>query len=1016
MDTIEHNNNEDDIRTNVLSATKGENVSPGVTGSSINESDVLRKPSVESPGTAQINKDELVFAHDGRLKESSVEAPIVRNNSQQEQHDPSDAPEQLSEPEGTVEVHFEALRNASDNNENEDVNSSDQNSSDHEDTGTNVSLNIDELPDNLYNDDFSKLLEFDSKNDDVLFNDHNILNHDIATDDINKDISLIDPQVSATLREHTEEDVDQGKDGSSPRDTTVNGIEENDNKSEGNSHSSDDAIEKQSISEDIEKLTFKESTVSPTQGTPVKATEHETLNDDANDASPRSKSTGDLEVNKDTPASIIHEKNNLLYPHRNNSLTPGTFKPHELSNQNIQNSNLDVNTKEGQIAKSGQTAPDSNINPSTTINTTIPEEQPTIFAYARLDFQSFTFYVQTLHAIIGRRSENDFTHKVDVNLGPSKSISRRHAQIFYNFGTGRFELSIIGKNGAFVDDVFVERGNTVPLKNKTKIQIGQIPFQFVLPESEKSPAAEKITDSTSTKAAKAAVKKEPKVKTEPSQPKKKQPKPAAKKEKKPAKVPKKVYTIDEIPVEYRTKPTFSYSAMLTTCIRKYSTEKGMSLSEIYSGIRELFPYYKYCPDGWQSSVRHNLSLNKSFRKVSKEGKGWLWGLDEEYIAERERQKKKQAETAAAKAQAAQLRIEQQQQQQKARPKKTVKANNNTNSNDTKKQNISQTLAANRARASSSNQGNDHQRTMKYLQEQLMILTKDRKGLPKQTIANILTQALAMTINQVTQAAKNKGITGNPLTALMDKNPQHLNLILAAAVNAATAKITNGKIKQLVDPKSTTTTTNISKPVSKPTKSTSKSVSPGVSTEKVPIVSANEPIRPSTASTAVPTSTPSFDPTSLSRFFQPRQQATRPTHVTTPSPTPPLMAKNNTSIPQKRTHDETSSSEGESSSDDNTSDDDDDEEDSSGDESSEDESSEDESSGSESGENNETVDDGDKDKLRLNHDKIEDDTKLEEEESADSNENSSSESDDTNINVNDIAGNKVGNDSDEDMND
>ena len=60
-------------------------------------------------------------------------------------------------------------------------------------------------------------------------------------------------------------------------------------------------------------------------------------------------------------------------------------------------------------------------------------------------------------------------------------------------------------------------------------------------------------------------------------------------------------------------------------------------------------------------MRHNLSLNKSFCKVSKEGKGWLWGLDEEYIAERERQKKKQAEAQAAKARLAELKQQQQQQ-------------------------------------------------------------------------------------------------------------------------------------------------------------------------------------------------------------------------------------------------------------------------------------------------------------------------------------------------------------------
>lgn len=70
---------------------------------------------------------------------------------------------------------------------------------------------------------------------------------------------------------------------------------------------------------------------------------------------------------------------------------------------------------------------------------------------------------------------------VDVHLGDTKAISRKHAKIFYNFGTQRFELSVLGRNGAFVDDVFVETGSTVPLKDGTKVQVGTIPFSFVLP-------------------------------------------------------------------------------------------------------------------------------------------------------------------------------------------------------------------------------------------------------------------------------------------------------------------------------------------------------------------------------------------------------------------------------------------------------------------------------------------------------------------------------------------------------
>lgn len=111
-----------------------------------------------------------------------------------------------------------------------------------------------------------------------------------------------------------------------------------------------------------------------------------------------------------------------------------------------------------------------------------------ISAYARLDFDNYTFFVQTLQVILGRKSNDELIngsqHSVDVHLSSKKAISRRHAKIFYNFGTQRFELSILGRNGAFVDDLFIEKGMTIPLVDGTKIQIGDITFKFVLPSVE----------------------------------------------------------------------------------------------------------------------------------------------------------------------------------------------------------------------------------------------------------------------------------------------------------------------------------------------------------------------------------------------------------------------------------------------------------------------------------------------------------------------------------------------------
>jgi forkhead box protein N len=48
-----------------------------------------------------------------------------------------------------------------------------------------------------------------------------------------------------------------------------------------------------------------------------------------------------------------------------------------------------------------------------------------------------------------------------------------------------------------------------------------------------------------------------------------------------------------------------------------SPQRALPVKEIYAWILEHFPYFKNAPTGWKNSVRHNLSLNKCFRKVEK---------------------------------------------------------------------------------------------------------------------------------------------------------------------------------------------------------------------------------------------------------------------------------------------------------------------------------------------------------------------------------------------------------------
>lgn len=66
-----------------------------------------------------------------------------------------------------------------------------------------------------------------------------------------------------------------------------------------------------------------------------------------------------------------------------------------------------------------------------------------------------------------------------------------------------------------------------------------------------------------------------------------------------------------------------------------SPAKRLPVKDIYNWILEHFPYFANAPTGWKNSVRHNLSLNKCFKKVDKErsqsiGKGSLWCIDPEY--------------------------------------------------------------------------------------------------------------------------------------------------------------------------------------------------------------------------------------------------------------------------------------------------------------------------------------------------------------------------------------------------
>jgi hypothetical protein len=108
----------------------------------------------------------------------------------------------------------------------------------------------------------------------------------------------------------------------------------------------------------------------------------------------------------------------------------------------------------------------------------------------------------------------------------------------------------------------------------------------------------------------------------------------------PPRSPSPVFDESKLTAADLAKPQVNYVVIIHDALSNSSTGT-MSLPQIYRAIERKYPYFKLRvqTQGWQSSVRHNLSQNAAFQKVQRDGKGWMWGVVPGVSIEKEKRRR-----------------------------------------------------------------------------------------------------------------------------------------------------------------------------------------------------------------------------------------------------------------------------------------------------------------------------------------------------------------------------------------
>ena len=275
--------------------------------------------------------------------------------------------------------------------------------------------------------------------------------------------------------------------------------------------------------------------------------------------------------------------------------------------------------------------------------------------------------------------------KIDIDLGPDQQISRRHAEIQYSTDSENWVISCIGRNGLFLDDERLERGHRKYLRSGAVIGILGTQMMFLLPAeppvvhplvkkqlmNEEEDQDEDADDAhrdlphsasqgrggrqpnssfqaaSTGKGASSSRPAQNMLATSSSQAapgtptiSRSQPQPKSNKQSPIYARGLMLESTEEIDYSLDSakdiKPPFSYAQMIGQAILS-SPDENATLSKIYDYIRERYAFFRHNGAGWQNSIRHNLSLSKSFEKIPRRtdepGKGMKWRIVDEFREE-----------------------------------------------------------------------------------------------------------------------------------------------------------------------------------------------------------------------------------------------------------------------------------------------------------------------------------------------------------------------------------------------